>query len=100
MIIAPQNLNRLSIIFLIHIPAVITAKTPKTSAIIIRVPPTDQASYTGGAETKTVAKPPNATNPIIPTLKSPAKPHCRFTPSDIIALIRPIFKISSAVFQL
>ena len=51
-------------------------------------------------DTKTAAKPPNATNPIIPTLKSPAKPHCKLTLRDIIALINPIFKISNAVFQL
>ena len=33
------------------------------ATVLVSAPP-------GGAETKTVAKPPNATNPIIPTLKS------------------------------
>ena len=41
----------------------------------IRIPPALHAPSTGGIEISTVAKPPSATNPMIPTLKRPAKPH-------------------------
>ena len=58
------------------------------------------APAVGAVETNTVARPPRATNPITPTLKSPANPHCRFTPSDMMAEINPMFSMSNAVFQL
>ncbi len=42
--------------------------------ITIDNPPTCQASLTGGTETKTAARPPNAVYPIIPKLINPAYP--------------------------
>ena len=80
--------------------AAATVIMPSSNPKITLMPPADQASSTGAIEINTVARPPSATNPIIPTLKSPAKPHCRFTPSAMIALIKPMFKMSNAVFQL
>ena len=59
-----------------------------------------QASVVGGMDTSTVASPPSATKPMTPTLKSPAKPHCRLSPSDMIAEMSPMFRIRSAVDQL
>ena len=50
-------------------------KTPKSNPSKIRGPPAFQASGTGCMEIKTVASPPSPTNPIMPTLSSPAIPH-------------------------
>ena len=74
--------------------------TPITSPSRVRSPPALHASVTGGIEISTVARPPRATNPITPTLKRPAKPHCKFTPKDMMALISPILRINKALFQL
>ena len=49
--------------------------------------------------TSTVASPPNATKPMTPTLNSPAKPHCRFTPSAMTAETSAMLRMPSAVFQ-
>ena len=38
-------------------------------------PPALHDSTTGGTDTKTVARPPMAKNPITPKLINPAKPH-------------------------
>jgi len=73
---------------------------PSASPSSTRTPPAAQASVVGGIEMITVARPPSATNPMTPTLNSPAKPHCRFTPSAMTALISPKFRINSAEFQL
>jgi hypothetical protein len=80
--------------------AAVTVAAPKTSPNSTCRPPAAHAPPVGGIEIKTEARPPSATNPMIPTLNSPAKPHWRFTPRAIIAEIKPIFKMNSAVFQL
>ncbi len=77
--------------------AATTVAAPSASAIMMRSPPADQPAVTGGVATSTVARPPSATKPMIPMLNRPANPHCRFTPSAMIAEIRPILMISIAV---
>ena len=84
----------------ISMTAATTVAAPSASAPRMAKPPVDQAPSVGGMETSTAAKPPSATNPMTPTLNSPAKPHCRFTPSAMIEEIRPMAMISRAEFQL
>ncbi len=72
---------------------------PSASAPSTCSPPEAQASFVGGIATMTAPSPPSATNPITPMLNSPANPHCRFTPSAMIALTRPMFATVRAVFH-
>ena len=73
---------------------------PVKSPVSTLTPPADQASTVGGIATSTVASPPSATKPMIPTLNSPANPHCRLTPRLITAETSPMLRINSAVPQL
>ena len=75
-------------------PTIVAA--PMASPAKICQPPADHAPGVVGIAIKTVANPPRATKPIIPMLNSPAKPHCKLTPSDIIAPIRAKLSILSA----
>jgi hypothetical protein len=59
----------------------------------MRIPPASTASDVAGMVTRMVASPPIATKPMMPTLNNPASPHCRLTPSAMIALINPILRI-------
>ena len=80
--------------------AAVIVAAPIISAVTTPSPPACQASPTGAVETRTAAKPPRATKPMTPTLNSPANPHWRFTPSAMMAEMRPIFTINNAEFQL
>ena len=72
---------------------------PISRAATMPKPPADHVPGVTGLPIRTAARPPSATNPMMPTLNRPANPHCRFTPRAMMAEINPIFRTVSAVFQ-